>query len=91
MKWEEGDYEGSGEKGNYRWQMQPLGCQEVAHMEVRIWKVIPLSCPFLLLPPHRMSFCASRYICTQFEDRGLGETCKGGDPGFDGQNIHDRG
>lgn len=29
MKWEEGDYEGSGEKGNYRWQMQPLGCQEV--------------------------------------------------------------
>ena len=51
MKWEEGDYEGSGEKGNYRWQMQPLGCQEVTHMEVRIWKVIPLSCPFLLPPP----------------------------------------
>lgn len=41
--------------------------------------------------PHtRMSLYASRHICIQCEDRGLGETCTSGDFGSNGQNIHDR-
>lgn len=63
-------------------------------MEVRIWKMISLSCLFLftLSPPLSEYLYMSPDICAPIlKTTGLGEPCKGGDSVANGRNIHNRG
>lgn len=65
-------------------------CQELAHMKVRIWKMIPLSGLFLFTPLEYLCVPPGMYA-PSLKTMGLGKPCKCKDPELDDQNIHDRG
>lgn len=68
-----------------RCSLQADQCQGVAHMEVRIWKMIPLSCPFLFTTSHPQCLYVPPDIYPpSLKTTGLAKPCKGGDFVFNG-------